>query len=104
MIGVSHSDPVLLIGTALAGAGIGSVSIATLTSVVKAMEVARYAVATALWSACFDSGIAVGGIGLGVVASLFGYRSVFMAASIGLAAVMPLAIGQRPAGREPPPH
>jgi predicted MFS family arabinose efflux permease len=91
--------PGLLVATIVAGAGMGGMATASLVGVMSAVRAEEYPLAAALWNLTFDIGIACGGLGLGVVAHLAGYRAAFVLTAVAILVALGGAVLQlrRPA-------
>jgi predicted MFS family arabinose efflux permease len=87
-ISVFPTGPGLAVAALVAGLGFGGTATACLVAVMSEVDSDEYALASAIWNLSFDLGIVVGGIGLGVVAQVAGYRAVFWVAAAGVACAL----------------
>lgn len=94
----------LIAGSALAGGGVGMMSLSALLGVLGTVDPKQYPIATAAWAVSFDAGLAAGGLLLGAVVAIAGYDPAFSVA-IGLLLVGVLLTGLRRRGtRLAPPE
>ena len=93
----------LVAGSALAGGGVGMMSLSALLGALGTVDQKQYPIATAAWAVSFDGGLAAGGLLLGAVVAVAGYDPAFSVA-IGLLLVGVLLTGLRRRGaRSAPP-
>jgi predicted MFS family arabinose efflux permease len=102
VIGISAfpTGPGLAVSALVAGLGFGGTATASLVAVMSEVDADAYALASAVWNLTFDLGIVVGGLGLGVVAQVAGYRAAFWVAAAGIACAL-VAATLRAARRTP---
>jgi predicted MFS family arabinose efflux permease len=86
----------LLIGTLMAGLGVGGISTGSLVSVMSAKSELSPVVRSTLWNVALPGGIASGGLGLAAIAALAGYRVAFVLCSVVLACALFAALLGRP--------
>ena len=72
------SAPAVLAGATLFGAGFGLVQNASLALMYARVPRSAYSVASAIWNAAYDIGMAVGAIGVGALASTTGFPIAFV--------------------------
>jgi hypothetical protein len=84
---------VLFAGSVLAGLGVGGMMTGSLLVVLSRVTSRNYDGVSTLWNVTVDAGLAIGGVGLGVVSLAAGEDRVFAAAAIALAVSIPLAVG-----------
>ncbi|MFC9788965.1 MFS transporter [Rhodococcus sp. NPDC127528] len=89
------SVALLLAGSILFGAGFGAVQNEALVTLFTSAGPARLGAASAAWNISYDAGTGIGALALGVVAGVAGYPAVFVVGAVGVAAVVPLALGWR---------
>jgi predicted MFS family arabinose efflux permease len=89
----------LIVSVAAAGAGMGGMATVSLVEVMSAVRTGESPLAAAMWNLTFDVGIASGGLALGVVAQLAGYRSVFVVSAVAIVLALAGAVAQL---RRPP--
>lgn len=65
-----------------AGLGVGSTATTSLMMVMRALEPGEDGLGSTIWNVFFDIGIAIGGIGLGLVSSNSGYTLAYSAISV----------------------
>jgi predicted MFS family arabinose efflux permease len=95
-----QQDGMLLFAGALAGGlGVGGLMTGSLVVVLARVSRDDYDGASTLWNTSVDAGLALGGVGLGLVALVAGKTSVFAATLVALVVVVPLAIADL---RSPP--
>ena len=83
---------VLLVGAILGGLGTGGMMTGSLVVVLSRVCAEDYSGVSTLWNASVDSGLALGGVGLGLVAQFGGEVSIFVAAFAVFALVTPVAV------------
>ena len=67
----------VVVGSAVAGFGVGLMSISALLAALETVKSSHYPIATAAWAISFDGGIALGGLMLGFLVALAGYEAAF---------------------------
>ncbi len=86
------AEPATLVSIIMAGLGVGGMATTSLIIVLRALDPGDVAVGSTLWNATFDTGIAIGGLGLGMVSSKYGYSSGFGLISVILSLSVVLAL------------
>jgi predicted MFS family arabinose efflux permease len=71
----------LMVASLVAGTGIGGLATASLVAVMAAARTGEGALASSVWNLTFDLGIAVGGLGLGILASSTSYVVLYVTAA-----------------------
>ena len=79
-------------GAVIAGYGIGSIASASLTGLMKDAQPHDYGLVSTAWNFTFDLGIAIGGLGLGLVVSSSGYRGAFLVLALLMAVAFALTL------------
>jgi MFS family permease len=74
---MSWSAAAVLVGAVLLGSGFGAVQNASLATMYDQVDTSGYGSVTAVWSIAYDSGLGVGAVGFGLLASLAGYSAGF---------------------------
>jgi MFS family permease len=103
-IAVNGSPAVVLAGSALFGAGFGTVQNATLTLMYSDAGPGGYSTVTAIWNAAYDGGMAAGAFGVGLLVPVTGYGPAFLVAACVLACALTVGDtlrGGRNAARSP---
>ena len=90
-VGLGASDPVLLLGAAVTGAGYGATQNLTLLAAFARAGESGTTSASAVWNAAFDSGTAAGAGLVGLVAAGVGLPAAYVLSAVLLALVLPLA-------------
>ncbi|TQF65414.1 MFS transporter [Rhodococcus spelaei] len=85
----------LLLGSALFGAGFGAVQNEALVTLFQSAGPVRLGAASAAWNISYDAGTGIGALALGVVAGAAGYPAVFVVGAAAIAVVVPLALAWR---------
>ncbi len=88
---LAGSDPWVLVGAAVFGAGFGAVQNLTLLSSFTRAGESGTTAASAMWNASFDAGTATGALALGVLAAGIGLDRTYVVVAAGLAALLPVA-------------
>jgi predicted MFS family arabinose efflux permease len=91
LVAIEQRGFVLFVGALLAGFGVGGLMTGTLVLLLARVSREDVDGASTLWNTSVDAGLALGGVGLGLVALVGGEASVFAAAVVALALVIPLA-------------
>jgi len=94
-LAISQRPAAIVAGAVLYGVGFGAVLNGTYMRMLEQVPRTRYGVVSTLWSLGFDGALAVGGLLLGLLATSRGYRSVFGALPVPLAAALVLTICDR---------
>lgn len=82
---------VIILGTALFGAGFGATQNDTVVVLFRRAGPADYGTASAAWNVGYDAGTGVGALGLGVALQYLGYGWGFALTAVAVAAFLPVA-------------
>ncbi len=82
MLQQTHTGGTLVLAGAIIGIGYGSVTPIFQTQTISSVESPRVGIANAMFFSSMDAGMAVGAYVLGTVASIAGYRSVYLVGTI----------------------
>jgi len=93
-LGLSAGTGVLLLGAALLGLGYGGVQNLSLYMAFGRAGPGATSSASAAWNAAFDSGLAVGAWGVGVVAAQIGLGATYVVCAALVACTIPLTAGR----------
>jgi MFS family permease len=74
---LSWSAAAVLVGAVLLGTGFGAVQNASLAPMYDQVDTSSYGSVTAVWSVAYDSGLGVGAVGFGLLASVAGHTAGF---------------------------
>jgi MFS family permease len=72
----------VIAGAAFFGAGFGGLQNATLAIMYARSNPAGYSTVSAIWNAAYDAGMAVGAIGIGLLAARIGYPTAFLVSGL----------------------
>jgi predicted MFS family arabinose efflux permease len=101
MLFLIHEPVSVIAGSALFGAGFGTLHNATLTLMYARVPRADYSTASALWNAAYDFGMAAGAIGAGLIISLTGYPTAFLITALAILPALWLARLEKTAPPQP---
>ena len=98
MLGVVATDntPLLLIGMALFGFGLGGAQNSSLAVMFDRAAPGREAQVSVLWNLAFDAGMGIGAVGFGLLSGMVGYPTGFaIIAALLFAAVIPARLDRQ---------
>ncbi len=90
-LAVVSSVPAVVAGATLFGAGFGLVQNATLALMYARVPRSAYSIASAIWNAAYDIGMAVGAIGVGALATTTGFPIAFVLTAAAMVPALALA-------------
>jgi predicted MFS family arabinose efflux permease len=79
-----HSPAAVIAGSALFGAGFGTLQNTTLTLMYARVQRADYSTASAIWNGAYDLGMAAGAIGVGLMIPATGYAVAFLITAVAM--------------------
>ncbi|MPQ98256.1 MFS transporter [Modestobacter sp. I12A-02628] len=94
-------DVVVVLGAAVFGAGNGALQNLTLLAAFARAGEGGTTAASAVWNASFDSGTAIGAVGVGVLAGAVGLPVAYVLLAVVLSAVVPVAVAAARSGPGP---
>jgi predicted MFS family arabinose efflux permease len=78
MLAATQTPVAVLIGSAVFGAGFGTLQNSTLALMYSRVQGTAYSTVSAIWNAAYDLGMALGAVAVGLVVSAIGFSPAFL--------------------------